>query len=482
MKPTLYDTVSLRFNLKKKFIPVFIGRLTPIIILVVISILYSRKLSYDDYGKFQTFWIYSNILNIILAFAMPAVILANREVVFNFFLNDFKKKIVFFYLIFFAFIAAFFYSSIHNLPNAVKIYILLFIVLQFITTLADTFLIKRSQLNLYFIANFIYSILFLAIHLYFYFYEFSLQLLVFCLVGLAAAKCLLIFFVKKPTVDEYHSTSHKIFFMNWLYLGGNEMAGVIARWLDKMYVVFLLSAANFAIFINGTIEIPLFTVLISAAETFMLTKISHNISDKKQAALIFKESFKFLSCISFPIFFMFLIMHKEAFLVIFNNKYNESVPIFLISIFIIPLRINHYSVILQCFNGTNKILTGSIMDILLALGLMTMLYPPFGVLGVALSIVISTYLQVFYYVWHSAKLVKTPVRDLVPFVFLSKLFFGLAILYLCFFFLKYYFSPGHFIIIVFAFTTIIIAVALKIYLLPIKSKFLNIEKWRSIQK
>ena len=465
MKPALYDTISVKFNFKKNFIPVFIARLLPLIILVVISILYSRKLSYDEYGRFQTFWIYSNVLNIIITFALPSIILANREVVFEFFFQSFKKKIGLFYLLLFACVAAVFYFSVHTLSATIKIYSLVFILLQFITTLADTLLIKRSQLKLYFTANFIYSILFFGIHLYFYVFAFDLQLLIFCLLYLLAAKSMLFFFVKKLVPDSYYSNSHKIFFKNWLYLGSNEVIGVIARWLDKMYVVFLLSAANFAVFVNGTIEIPLFAVLISAAETFMLTKISHNIADKKNAALIFKESFKLLSYISFPFFFMLLIVHKEAFSIIFNDKYNESVPIFLISIFIIPLRINHYTVILQCYNKTNKILAGSIIDIILALFLMTLLYPTFGVAGVALSIVVSTYLQVFYYIWQSAKLIQVCVRDLVPFVFLSKLFFGLAILYLCFFFLKYYFLPLQFLILSSALTAVLITLFLKKYLL-----------------
>ena len=101
------------------------------------------------------------------------------------------------------------------------------------------------------------------------------------------------------------------------------------------------------------------------------------------------------------------------------------------------------------------------MDILSALLLMTLLYPAFGVAGVALSIVVSTYLQVFYYIWHSAKLINVHITDLVPFTFLAKLFFGLAILYLCFFFLKYYFSQIQFLMIVFALTAILIGFALK---------------------
>lgn len=447
MKPDFYNTISLRFNFKKKLIPVFAARLLPLLTLVIISILYSRKLSYEEYGTFQTFWIYSNILNIIVTFALPSMILANRDVVFNYFFKQFKIKINLFYLLLFIAVATLFYFTTPSFSATVRIFILIFILLQFVTTFADTLLIKRNQLTLYLTANIIYSVIFFGIHLYFYFTFFDLQSLILWLCCLLVVKAMLVFFIKKAIPDSYHSGSYKIFFKNWLYLGTNEIVGVIARWLDKVYVVFLLSAANFAVFVNGTIEIPLFAVLISAAETFMLTKISQTISDKRNTAFVFKESFKLLSYISFPVFFMLLVAHKEAFSVIFNDKYNQSVPIFLISIFIFPLRINHYTVILQCYNQTNKILIGSVIDIILALLLMTLLYPAMGVAGVALSIVISTYVQVFYYLWESAKLINTRIIDLVPVSFLSKLFFGLAVLYSCFFILKYYFLPFVFLLL-----------------------------------
>ncbi len=464
MKPQLHDTISLRYNLKKKLIPVFVARLLPVLTLIIISILYSRKLSYDEYGKFQIFWIYSNILNIIITFALPSIILANREVVFNYFFGQFKSKIILWYAMLFACVATMFYFTTPSLSTTIKIYILVFILFQFITTLVDTFLIKRNQFTAYFTANTIYSIIFFGIHWYFYFAPFDLQLLIFWLLCLLATKSLLFFFIKKHKLESYHSSSHKIFFKNWLYLGCNEIVSVIARWLDKMYVVFLLSAANFAVFVNGTIEIPLFAVLISAAETFMLTKISHNISDKKNAAIVFRESFKLLSYISFPVFFMLLITHNEAFSLIFKDKYSGSVPIFLISIFIVPLRINHYTVILQCYNQTNKILMGSLMDIILALLLMTLLYPTMGVAGVAFAIVVATYFQVFYYLWESVKLIQARISDLVPVSFLLKLFLSLAFVYFCFFFLKYYLSPFVFLLLSTAFTTVVITFCLKNYL------------------
>ena len=99
---------------------------------------------------------------------------------------------------------------------------------------------------------------------------------------------------------------------------------------------------------------------------------------------LFRESFNMLSTIVFPLFFFLFFFREEIFSVIFKDKYNASIPIFAISIFILPLRINNYSVILQCFSQGKKIMMGSLIDIIIALILMVSLYPFMGSKGIAL--------------------------------------------------------------------------------------------------
>src|SRR6185312_2499340 len=78
------------------------------------------------------------------------------------------------------------------------------------------------------------------------------------------------------------------------------------------------------------------------------------------------------------------------------------------------LRINNYSVILQCFSKGEKILLGSILDISIAIILMLVLYPLMGTQGIALAIVVATFCQIIFYVLHSAKTLHTSVLQLLP--------------------------------------------------------------------
>ena len=150
-----------------------------------------------------------------------------------------------------------------------------------------------------------------------------------------------------------------------------------------------------------------------------------------------------LSSIVFPLFFFLFFFREEIFSFVFKNKYHDSVPIFAISIFILPLRVNNYSVILQCFSEGKKVLLGSLIDIVIAIVLMITLYPVMGSRGIVLSIVISTYCQVLYYLWHSAKILKIKMYELFPVKKLIVKFLILLVLYFIIFFIVTKFFNSH---------------------------------------
>ena len=240
-----------------------------------------------------------------------------------------------------------------------------------------------------------------------------------------------------PVINEKYQpvADEKDFMKHWGYLGLNEVLGVISKWIDKIFLLYLLTTSEFAVFFNGAFEIPLFGLLISVAGSLMLIEFSGNIQLKDKILGLFRESFSMLSAIVFPLFFFLLFFRNDIFSLVFKDKYNASIPIFAISIFILPLQINNYSVILQCFSQGKKIMAGSIIDIVIALILMISLYPLMGSRGIVLSIVISTYCQALYYLWHSAKILNINFFRLFPIQKLVVKFLILLILYFIIFLL-----------------------------------------------
>ncbi len=413
----------------RKYLWLFLGRILPLLSLFLITIIYSRQLNYTDYGTFQSVWMYANIVNVIISFGFSSVILStNLSFLFLFIKNNRKIIIAFYTFIWIAGLGAFFFLA-KDFNSSVKFWLILFMVIQNIITVAETLLIKRRKEEVLFVINLFYSILFFACHLYILvsFYSLLNLIIILCLVSILKLAAIIAVPAKnenyEPIPDEKHFLKH------WTFLGINEILGVISKWIDKVFLLYLLTASDFAVFFNGSFEIPLFGLLISVAGSFMLIEFSADLKLKSKIVSLFKESFNMLSSIVFPLFFFLFFFREEIFSFVFKNKYHDSVPIFAISIFILPLRVNNYSVILQCFSEGKKVLLGSLIDIVIAIILMITLYPVMGSRGIVLSIVISTYCQVLYYLWHSAKILKIKMYELLPVKKLIVKFLILLVLY-----------------------------------------------------
>ena len=402
----------------------------PVLILILITIIYSRKLSFDEYGKFQSVWMYANIINVIISFGISAIILSTPlNFLFSFLKNNVKRLSIFYFVLWvFGLTALFVFAK--NLNLSLKFLLIVFIIIQNVTAVLETLLIKQHGEKAAFLINSFYSLLFLGWHLHVLSGNYSLSFLITGVCILSAFKMIAIILV--PTRKIFYEQTiyeQKHFLSHWAYVGVNDSLGVISKWMDKFFLLYLLTASDFAIFFNGSFEIPLFGLLVSVTGSFLLIEISGNMQLTDKIIKLFKESFNMLSSIAFPLFFFLFFFREELFALAFKDKYNASLPIFAISIFILPLRINNYSVILQCFSQGKKILWGSVLDIIIALILMVSLYPAMGTKGIALAVVIATYCQVLFYLWYSAKILHTSIFHIVPLQKLGLKFLVMLLLY-----------------------------------------------------
>ncbi len=84
------------------------------------------------------------------------------------------------------------------------------------------------------------------------------------------------------------------------------------------------------------------------------------------------------------------------------------------TLLVLPLRAYNYTTLLQHMHRGGLINKGAIMDLVLALVLMYPMYQLMGLPGIALGFVVSTYLQVAYYLHHTARLSGTTWTSLLP--------------------------------------------------------------------
>jgi O-antigen/teichoic acid export membrane protein len=449
--------------LAQKTFWLFTGRAMPVIILFLITILYSRRLSYEDYGKFQSVWMYTNIINVFISFGITSVLLSsNLSFLFAFIKRHFRKIIGFYSLLWIVVLTFFFWYG-KNFHSSTKYLLIVFIVIQNLATVLETLQIKNHKERFVFSTNFIYALLFFAWHYYILISGFNLNNLISGITIIALLKAAVLFYLRQYQDTNGNISDDNSFLRHWIYLGLNDVSGVLAKWIDKLFLLYLLTTADFAIFFNGSFEIPLFGLLVSVVGSVLLIDISSNVSDKEKVTAIFNEGFRILSIAVFPLFLFLFFFRVELFAIIFTHKYDASLPIFLISIFILPVRINNYSSILQCYSLGNKILTGSLLDISIILILMLLLYPLWGTKGVALSIVVGTYCQALFYLWQSAKVLNTDILSLIPLKSIAVTFVIMLILFAALYYSLYKTSPGVKLIVGMAVTIITILTALYLY-------------------
>lgn len=393
------------------------GRLLPLFSLLFITIIYSHRLSLDEYSLFQSVWMYANVISVIIGYGVTTIIFSSDTYTIISFIKRNRKEIFTSYSVLSLAACVIFYIVSDHFSVALKLLVILFIFLQFVNTILETWIIRNEKQSQYLLINLAYAIFFFLWHLYIIFQPaFQLNMLIVGVIILSALKMMLLFTIKPATTGTDHITTatEKELKRHWAYAGINDIFGILSKWADKLILIYLLTPGEFAIFFNGTIDIPFVAMFISITGSYMMMRMA---SDKKNSELtshLFRENFLMISSFSFPLFFFLFFFRNEFFLIFFGEKYLPAVPIFAVSVFILLLRVNHFGGILQIHSRSDWVTIGSLIDLIISSVLVFILYHFFGMQGAACAIVISTLVQLTYYLAKSSQLLGKSIAELVP--------------------------------------------------------------------
>lgn len=381
---------------------------------------YARLLSLNEYGRYQLVWLISNLLSVVGLFGLPSVLLSYSLGSIQHFIRS--KRSLFLSVALLLQVVPFIYLWVtkKNLDSTELLLLLCMILVQHLSIVAETIAIKQQFERKLLIVNILHQVLFLAAHLLIFYTGYTLSYLLMALI-----MCLLIklFLLWTPLMRIFKTanitTSDENIGAQWLYLGLNDLMVVLFKWIDKWLILLLLTVAQFALYFNGSYEIPIFALMVNAVGNVMLVDMARNKTARSTVNTIHRSA-HLLSAFVYPAFAYLLFYYTDLFTLLFSNKYEAALPIFFVSLFILPLRITNFTAALQVQQQTDKILKGSILDIVLALLLTLILYPWKGLPGLAAAFVLSTWIQGFYYGWHTSKLLKVPMFSLLPFPSLIK--------------------------------------------------------------
>ncbi len=417
-------------------INIFAIKLFPTIAVFIILLLYSKRLDPADYGHYQNFWTRLILLGTVACAGIPVFIITYAPEVTNYIKKQLKKS---HYLLYALWVVAFLctFSWIEKEVPANFLWCGAVFLLYVVNAIQEAILISRKVFVKITVLNFFYSLYFLGFHWFLLKYNFSLDwILAHLIIGLAVKVIIsgLLTIRSKTDVTEEVPPMEGIRNM-WLHLGAYDLIQIAFRYLDKFLVGLFLSAVQSGIYFNGSQEVPFLPLLVGAVGNAALIQLAGDKGKDVEKHLALNVSSKLLSCFILPLFFFLFTFRHELVTYFLSDKYQASIPILAVSLCLLPLRTYNYTAILQHLNKGAIINKGALLDLVIACGLMYPFYLWLGLPGVALSFVVSTYLQVGYYLFQTSKLLKLNIPEILPiknwlvkFVVLGVLFTGTYLL------------------------------------------------------
>ncbi len=387
---------------------------------VAILILYSRVLPESEYGDYQEFWVKLLLLGTLAYAGLPITIITYAADVVKALAAHIQRKHLVYYGLWFLCWAAVFAWFLHRdlqQPAWLGIGLILMYVVH---AVQEALILSSKKMNSLVVINLVYAACFFLVHVWML-KEYNLQTLLLWLLIIMLLRALALSFIVstiykriKPAAlsEERRSKARQL----WLHLGFYDLLQNTFRFADKFILSSLLAAGVYAIYFNGAqaAEVPFLPYLLGAVSTSILLHLSGGHEPAGQSYKLLQKSGVLLSCIVFPLFFFLMFFSSEFFVVILTEKYLPSVPVFMVAILVLPQRAYNFTVLLQHMEKGAIINRGALLDLVIALALMYPFYRLFDLPGIVLGFVVSTYIQVSYYIYHTARFSGTSIRQLLP--------------------------------------------------------------------
>jgi O-antigen/teichoic acid export membrane protein len=222
------------------------------------------------------------------------------------------------------------------------------------------------------------------------------------------------------------------------------LSGLVGSTLNRGMLAASFTPAHYAIYAVGALEIPLDVIFQASVANVLRASLPPLVRDGKleEVARIMREAVRKLSIIVLPSF-VFLLGHSHEFItLLFTSNYEESVDVFRIYLWLIPLHMLILSPIPQVF-GKPKVnfYIVTAMNVLL-LVLSYALLKTIGFYGPAIAVVITQYVQAGVYFMIVQRMTQSTLRRLLPLQHIMKVIIAAGISLLASFLAGHLAAPG----------------------------------------
>lgn len=211
-----------------------------------------------------------------------------------------------------------------------------------------------------------------------------------------------------------------------LPLGVGLMVGQFNLNLDKVIVAAMTTPEDFAVYVNGAIEVPLIGMITGAASAVILPDMVKACKEgnKLEALALWKRAAVKSALIIFPAAAFLMVVAPELMTFIYSDTYDESSLPFRVYLCVLPLRIMFFGVLFQAINKSGLILRRALINVLVN-GVLTIFFVwLLGAWGAAVGTVVAILSFVYpYCIWHAKRNFDSKISEL----FASRRLFEIAV-------------------------------------------------------
>lgn len=395
---------------------IFINRLFVNLSLVLGTYLFAHQLQPSDFGVYQNFWTQFNTFFAVAGLGLASFIFSYTPAkVIQIFrsLNTTRKSLGIGLIV----ACALLFGWLQYKAGVNFGYAAIFLVFNTLSIFTDSFLTIFKKYKALVAINLLYFLLFTGFHLFAIrqaAFDFNQLLLALC--GLVLLKFVLSFFMIRKLFrqTELLALEDRKYLRLWTHIYLFDLVQILLIYLDKFIVSVFTATEVSVIYQNGTYPIPIIPILFTAVSSVTLMRFSTDTGNEASQAKILSDSGKALSTAVFPVFFFFLFFANEFIAFYFSDKYLASVPIFRMSLLMLPFKAFNFTLLFQRKEMGSLINKGVIIDVLTLLLLVFPLYKILGLKGIPLSYALATLVQASFYIYHHKKVLAQDIRIILP--------------------------------------------------------------------
>jgi len=206
------------------------------------------------------------------------------------------------------------------------------------------------------------------------------------------------------------------------------VVGILQTNLHQYAVSHYFDVATFAIYSVGCLNIPIVDFIITPASSVMMVRMSEQIGQGRSDGLIpmWHDMSRKLALLFIPLVTLLLLNAHNIVVLLFTERYLQSVPIFMVWSTAILFAILPTDAVLRVFAQTRFLLILNIVSLaLIAFGIRWFLHR-FDLIGAVLITVVTAALSKGLALVKVKSLLRVPLRDLLPWGSLTRILIAAA--------------------------------------------------------